>query len=333
MDSSKNLYIVGLSMEPSTVQRVFLTKYDTTGNFLWKKLFIDSVYSFCDAKLLTIDDSANIYITGYTAHSSTMTGYDCIVIKYDSTGLLKWFQVYTISGNNNWESPLAINYGKKRISITGRLELNAGANPADLFFLSYDTQGNLLFSDTLNGPGNAPDFGNDVVIDSLGNSYVTGLISDSNYVRQIIVMYDSLGQRTSLNSRPANSQGFKIILDNENNLYTCGSYADTNHMNFYGAIVKYFLDLSTSVPEIHSQSPEIYIFPNPFINSINVFCNDSKYSNTSIKIYDFKGSQIKFECENLENHIKINTENILSGIYFIEVQSENNILKKLLLKF
>ena len=332
IDSSKNLYVTGLSIPPSSVQKVFLTKYDTLGNLIWKKIFNDSIYSFCDAKLLTLDDSANIYITGYTAQSGTLTGYDCILIKYDSSGLLKWFQVYTVSGGNNWESPLAIDCNGNRISITGRLELNAGPDPANLFFLSYDTDGNLLFSDTLNGPSNGAEFGNGVVIDSSGNSFVTGLVSDSNFVRQIIVMYDSLGQRSIIDNRPANSQGFKILLDNESNLYTCGSYADTNHVNFYGTIVKYFRNLNTGEQKIYSQLPEISVFPNPFINTFYIKGIDLMHMVVYMDIYDSENRKVKYTFENDGNFIKINTANILPGVYFIKIQTKNNIINKRIIK-
>ena len=332
MDSSNNLYVTGLSIDPSTVQKVFLTKYDTFGNIQWKKIFNDSIYSFCDAKLLTLDDSANIYVTGYTSHSGTTTGFDCIVIKYDSSGLLKWFRVYTFSGNHA-EIPLAIDCDGKLISITGRLELITGPDPANIFFLSYDSDGNLLFSDSLNGPGNSADFGNDVILDSLGNSYITGLMSDSNHTRQVILMYDSMGRRSILNIRPANSLGFKILLDNEYNLYTCGTYADTNQINFYGTIVKYRANLITNAKEIYSSTPEIFVFPCPFINTIIISFNGFKYSNVLINIYNLEGKLVKYTYEIGENHIEINTENISPGVYFIEMQSKNSILKKILVKF
>jgi uncharacterized delta-60 repeat protein len=63
--------------------------------------------------------------------------------------------------------------GSGNVLVAG-FQLNAGAND-DYATLKYDPDGNLIWSRSYNGPGNASDRARAIVVDASGNSYVTGV--------------------------------------------------------------------------------------------------------------------------------------------------------------
>lgn len=86
VDSLDNIYVLGNILIRSIDQKIWLLKYDSSSNLLWNVTWGDkSTYSVGEG--LAIDASDNVYITGSTLVSGST---DILVLKYDSTGDLKW---------------------------------------------------------------------------------------------------------------------------------------------------------------------------------------------------------------------------------------------------
>jgi hypothetical protein len=90
----------------------------------------------------------------------------------------------------------------------------------------------------------------------------------------------------------------KIIVDNSNNI--TGVVTDLNKENF------------------------ISVAPNPFSNSTKVFIN-STYTNVIIKLMNIEGIEV-FKQSVTNNVIEINKENLSSGMYFLQVISNDKII-------
>ena len=86
IDTLDNIYILGQVYGASSDYGMWLLKYDNSGSFLWNVTWGEwGTYSIGNG--IALDASDNIYITG----STRVSGSDNIlVLKYDSTGDLKW---------------------------------------------------------------------------------------------------------------------------------------------------------------------------------------------------------------------------------------------------
>ncbi len=329
-DRNNNIYIVGYTTELPPYQKSFLSKYDTSGMLIWKKIFNDSIYIFSDTYLISIDDSCNIYISGYTTKAVSATGFDCIAIKYDSTGSQDWFRTWTVSGSNT-EGPLAICSRNNRTSITGRLQLNSSSGLSDIFTISYSSTGSLIFSDTLNDPYNNSDYGSDILIDSLNNTIITGTFGNaqsSRNINLIVASYDEFGNRFILDTMQT-SRGLLIKEDAFNNLYLCGGFGDTINNFDYGSLLKY----KRLINKI--DNPNLIVFNEPVLypNPTNSFLIiDNIVGNYNLTILDMNGSVMgKYFCKGLNREI-ISLSYLLPGKYIIEMYKHELKYSKCIIK-
>lgn len=87
--------------------------------------------------------------------------------------------------------------------------------------------------------------------------------------------------------------------------------------------------VNTSIKSINNNS--IKIFPNPATNIINIEFNTIFRNNVNIKLYNTLGQEIKENSVKINARnsiISINTEDIQRGIYFIIIETDNNIFSR-----
>ena len=125
---------------------------------------------------VAVDAVGNVYVTG-TSYSFG-TGNDFTTVKYDSNGMELWVRRYT--GPLDWSlsdfsedqvADLAVDAGGN-VYVTGSSYSRSSGN--DYATVKYDTNGNELWVRRYNGPGNNYDNATALVIDTVGNVYVTG---------------------------------------------------------------------------------------------------------------------------------------------------------------
>lgn len=88
-------------------------------------------------------------------------------------------------------------------------------------------------------------------------------------------------------------------------------------------------DLSNSIEEINTEKPMV-IFPNPANNIIHVYMN--KYNNdTYLNIFDLNGKKV-IQTKIFQQIEFFDIEHLTSGLYFIQLQSENIIYTEKLIK-
>ena len=86
IDSLDNIYVLGKIYHITSDLGIWLLKYDNSSNLLWNVTWGGKgTHSYGEG--LALDASDNIYITGSTSVSGST---DILVLKYDSTGDLKW---------------------------------------------------------------------------------------------------------------------------------------------------------------------------------------------------------------------------------------------------
>ena len=89
-DKLGNVYVGGYTTSSDSGLDLLILRFYADGTLAWKKKY--ATPKLDQATALVIDDSCNVYICGNTNNSQRSS--DIVVLKYDSAGNLKWFQVY-----------------------------------------------------------------------------------------------------------------------------------------------------------------------------------------------------------------------------------------------
>jgi uncharacterized delta-60 repeat protein len=92
LDASGCVYVTGYSQNLWTGQDYTTIKYDGNGRELWIATFDGGVYHNDRAHDIKLDQSGNVYITGYSYGYSTQ--YDCTTVRYDQDGNEIWVAIY-----------------------------------------------------------------------------------------------------------------------------------------------------------------------------------------------------------------------------------------------
>jgi len=227
IDDAGNIYVTGYSVGPVFTNDYATIKYDSLGTELWVVRYNGPDNGDDIAFDLGLDNTGNIYVTGYSADSNSV--FDYATVKYDSSGDELWVARYNGPGNH-WDraNALAID-DNSYIYVTGFGE-GAGTDN-DYATVKYDSAGNELWVARYNGPGNYHDAASDVVLDAMGNVYVTGnssgLVTHADFAT---VKYDTAGNElwVARYNGPAgfNDEAAALVIDDLQNVYVTGFSAD-----------------------------------------------------------------------------------------------------------
>ena len=178
------------------ISDAFLAKYNATGSLVFSTYLGGSKND--QSGDIAVDGLGNSYVTGYTysnnfpmknAYDNTFGGgnYDAFVAKFDSNGSLVFSTYY---GGNSEENGQKIAIDQSgNLFITGYTTSNnlpminaynatyGGSN--DVFVAKFNTTGSLVFSTYLGG--NSNEYGQDIIVDTVGNYYVTGYTYSFNF--------------------------------------------------------------------------------------------------------------------------------------------------------
>jgi hypothetical protein len=98
LDNYRNVYVTGWSTGSSSNHDYMTIKYDSSGSQQWAMSYNGPGNGIDEAELIAVNDSGNVFITGYSTGS--VTGNDWATIKYSGSGTQQWVQRYTGFGNN-----------------------------------------------------------------------------------------------------------------------------------------------------------------------------------------------------------------------------------------
>jgi uncharacterized delta-60 repeat protein len=170
VDGTGNVYITGFTGGSGTGNDYATIKYNSAGVQQWLQTYNGSGNGNDIARSLAVDDSGNVYISGYTMGSAS--GEDITTIKYNSTGVQQWLQTYNGTVNGDDEANALILDGSGNILVTG---FSTGSGTGhDYATLKYNSAGSPVWLQTYNGPTNNTDEARSVGIDGSGFVYVAG---------------------------------------------------------------------------------------------------------------------------------------------------------------
>tara|TARA_R110000803_G_scaffold22407_1_gene55803 strand:- start:335 stop:1633 length:1299 start_codon:yes stop_codon:yes gene_type:complete len=220
VDASGNLYCAGYTtLEGLGSRELLIAKYDSSGAIQWRKLLGDTLSN--RAYAIAIDSASNLYVCG-EHDSSTPTGDDALIAKYNSDGVIQWQRVL---GGTGGDTARAISIDSSGNAYVLGYTSSTGAGNNDFLLAKYNSAGTIQWQRVLGGT--EQDFGKSVAIDSSDNVYVTGnsLSAGAGSYDFLIVKYNSAGtiqwQRTL--GTTGSDAGNSIAIDSGDNLYIFGT--------------------------------------------------------------------------------------------------------------
>ncbi len=240
---------------------LFISKLDSSGNFVWAKKMEGGVY-YCQASSIVNDKNGNIYYSGAFQNSvdfdpglgsfylnSVSGSVDIIVSKLDSSGNFIWAKQMGGSGEENGSSVIVDSLGNVYTTgyFNGTVDFNPGAGIfnltssglQDIFISKLDSLGNFIWAKKMGGTNR--DFGMSITFDNSGAVYTTGSfigtvdfdpsLGTSNLTSAggediFVSKLDAVGNFIWAKKMggASSDRGESISLDANNNVYTVGYY-------------------------------------------------------------------------------------------------------------
>lgn len=183
---------------------------------------------------IAVDSSGNVYVTGdsqaYVPKGTEGSGYDFATLKYNTKGKQIWVRLYNGSpqGIPSYNFPLAVvsdNTGNAYV-VGSYMPEGGSGTIQQLIKYQYSSNkkqdGAQAWVQTYNLGSGSP---KGVAVDSSGNVYTTGQISDTAGTDFLTVKYDSAGQQTWVRryNGPSSSNPSGVAVDNAGNSYVAGT--------------------------------------------------------------------------------------------------------------
>ncbi len=270
VDGSGNVYVTGRVQWSGNDNDYGTLKYNTSGVLQWDHIYNGPGNDWDEANSIAVDGSGNVYVTGYSISSGTLSDY--ATLKINSSGVGQWASRYTGPGNSSDRAYAIAVDGTGNVYVTGR-SFGSGTD-WDYGTIKYNSSGDQQWVGRYNGPFNAEDFAYSVAVDGSGNVYVTGN-SFGIYADYATIRYSSSGVQqwaARYNGlQNGSDHASAIALDGSGNVYVTGSSLGIGSTDNY-ATIKYsqpigITPISSEIPKEFSLGQN---YPNPFNPSTKI---------------------------------------------------------------
>ena len=218
IDSSDNIFIVGDYYNTSNdTTDILVNKYNSSGNLEWEEIWSgpewDCAYGVC------FDDMNNIYVVGNT-ESFDIFG-DAVVLKYNSSGYLKWNKTWGGS-DTDFAFDIQIDH-EENLYFTGYTS-SFGIETANTFLVKFNSSGHFLWNKTWGT--SLVSIGTSLTIDSSNNIFITGYTQSTSGLSHDIFTYKINGsgmlQWSYTYGGPGHHLSYSIALDSKENIFIAG---------------------------------------------------------------------------------------------------------------
>ncbi len=243
VDDSGNVYVTGASVGSGTDYDYATIKYFPDGDTAWVRRYNGTRDSVDRAYCISVDDSGNVYLTGWTSNTGANVDYG--TIKYYPNGDTAWVRVYNGPGNGSDMAWSITVDDSRNVYVTGPSDQDIDTgDSSDYATIKYDSDGDTAWIRTYDGPGNSGDLAEWVEIDGNGNIYVTGRSwGTTTGYDYATIKYDSSGNENWVRryDGPANNDDYAqaMVIDGSGNIYVAG-YIFDNGTSYDYATIKYY---------------------------------------------------------------------------------------------
>ena len=350
LDEFGNVYVTGTSDGGSsgsgTPHFDYATiKYNNAGVFQWVRRYNGSANSSDEAKLLKIDISGNIVVTGSSTNSGADDDY--LTIKYTPAGDTLWISKYDGTGNNSDIANCVALDDLGNTFVTGK-SYGGSISDFDIITIKYDAFGDSVWVRRYNGEADDIDEGIGLAVDKTGNVFVAGYSSNvMTAFDYTTIKYIPDGTEdwtikyTNSDFAGSSEEPTGMFVDTLSNIYITGMSA----LDY--ATVKY-IQTPTSVGSTSPQIPDVFSleqnYPNPFNPTTAINFSIPNEELVSLKVFNSLGEEVADlvnETKPAGNyHVEFivgrsaaaDSPDIASGIYFYKISAGSfTVTKKMIL--
>jgi uncharacterized delta-60 repeat protein len=219
LDRSGNVYVAGFSDSEGTGYDYATIKYNSAGQREWVARYNGPGNDGDLAQAIAVDDSGNVYVTGFSVGAGT--GLDYATIKYNSAGQEQWVARYNGPGNNTDEGVAVAVDSSGNVYVTG--ESWGQGTKTDYATIKYNSLGQEQWVARYDSSASV-DNAAAIAIDSSGNVYVTG--DSGSIFDYATIKYNPAGQEqwVARYDGPENDDdgATAIAMDTSGNVYVTG---------------------------------------------------------------------------------------------------------------
>ncbi len=299
---------------------------------------------------VAIQNDGKIVVVGLTGE---ILGFHIALIRYNTDGSLD--NSFDNDGKVTTTTAAGIDYDAAydvaiqpdgKIVVAGISEQNADD---DFAVVRYNSNGSLDTTFDTDGIVITPfgpfaDTPNSVVIQSDGKILAAGysIVGGTNYYFALArynsngsldTTFDTDGKVTTLFGSDSDT-GYDVALQSDGKIVMVGSSLNAS-MNSDFAVVRYNNTINTGINTIDNQTSEIKIYPNPFANSTTISFSIPQTQKVSFKIVDVSGRLVSTLSDKIyeagENKLVWNAEELNAGVYFLQIQTAENLQTKKLI--
>lgn len=334
VSNSGNIYVAGYVSNTDNAD-IALLKYTSSGSLIWSSIISGSGSGEDKAWGVVVDETDNVYITGYI--NDLYNGFDAYTAKFDTDGTKVWESAINGSGSGEDKAWGVVVDTDGSVYITGQ-STDALGN-SNYLTVKYSSAGSILWNASYNGTGNGSDVGTSLAIltnsenskyvvvtgkswgTSLNYDYATVRYNSTTGTQNQVNRYSMSGVTDDLAKDIAVSPTKKVIITGFSQIIL------ENHTEF-SVMSTLSLDWGSEMTTI-SNIPASFVlhqnYPNPFNPSTNISFDIKNGGDVKLTIYDMLGKTVEVlvnqYLEAGSYNIKFGSKNLSSGIYFYEIKT------------
>lgn len=327
--SDDKLAIAGTASGFAMGSHFFLSKLDTSGNYLWFTNYILSTTDTCRTFLQTNDGGFLMVGSGGTR------GQDVLLIKADINGTIQISKSFTLGFGSNYmfsDGLRVLNTADGGYILSGTTRLASGNT--DPFIFTIKISQNLVV-EWYNSYGFTHENDLQGILQTSDRGYLLGgsrRISGSGQMSSLIIKTDSLGESGCLET------GIDLLEQYENPLsFSPGPLQSTIQLNYSFSNLQILsptlvTDTScaiiTSLNTVLKSDLFIHAYPQPFRDQFMIELDKQLLNGTyTIQLYSQIGDKIKAEIRQIdENKFSFHVPDAVSGLYYLHLSGNSDIV-------
>ena len=238
VDARGNICVTGFSYGIGTDRDFATIKYYPNGDTAWVRRYNGPRNGEDVANAITIDDSGDVYVTGYSL--GVGTDYDFVTIKYKASGDTAWVRRYNGPGNN---VDIAYDLAIDRLGYVYVTGVSVGIGTgADVATIKYYPDGETCWVRRYNGPDNFGDAPRAITIDGYGNILIVGMTEsgEGSWPDYLTIKYRPDGTTVWVRTFDAadniRAEARAVVADRYDNVYVTGHSINIDTGEYYSTI-------------------------------------------------------------------------------------------------